>query len=53
MHRGEELGDLGVYAPAIRPPTVAPNTARVRLSLRADWTDAQVDQLLTAVHTAL
>ncbi|MEM6553847.1 MAG: 8-amino-7-oxononanoate synthase [Planctomycetota bacterium] len=46
------LRDLGIFAPAIRPPTVAPNTARVRLSLRADWTDDQLDQLLSALHTA-
>ncbi|MEM6392213.1 MAG: 8-amino-7-oxononanoate synthase [Planctomycetota bacterium] len=47
------LRDLSVFAPAIRPPTVAPSTARVRLSLRADWTDTQVDQLLSALHQAL
>ncbi|MEM1213347.1 MAG: 8-amino-7-oxononanoate synthase [Planctomycetota bacterium] len=47
------LRDLGVFAPAIRPPTVAPSSARVRLTLRADWTDDQVDQLLAALHQAL
>jgi len=30
------LMDKGIYAAAIRPPTVPQNTARLRLSLRAD-----------------
>ena len=46
--RLEHAGILGV---AIRPPTVSPGTARVRLCLRADLTDADVDQLLAAVGT--
>lgn len=43
----ESAGFLGV---AIRPPTVAPNTARVRLSLRADLSDGDVDGLLRTLH---
>jgi len=39
----------GVLAPAIRPPTVAPNTARVRLSLHCDLTDEDVDRLCRVV----
>ncbi|QDU71378.1 aminotransferase class I/II-fold pyridoxal phosphate-dependent enzyme [Mucisphaera calidilacus] len=38
-----------ILAPAIRPPTVAPGTARVRLSLRADLTDHHIEQLLTTL----
>ncbi len=42
----QRLQDQGFLAVAIRPPTVAPNTARVRLSLRADLEDADVARLL-------
>ena len=43
------LEDAGLLTVAIRPPTVPPGTARVRLSLRADLDDAEVDRLLTAI----
>ena len=42
----EKQGLLGV---AIRPPTVAPGSARVRLSLRADLSDEDVRRLLEVV----
>ena len=38
----------GVYAGAIRPPTVPPNTARLRVSLRADLTAEDLDLALAA-----
>ncbi len=41
----------GIIAPAIRPPTVAPNTARVRLSLHCELTDEQVERLVFALST--
>ena len=44
------LREAGFFAPAIRPPTVAPGKARVRLSLRADLEDADIDRLLDAWH---
>jgi 8-amino-7-oxononanoate synthase len=40
------LEDAGFLAVAIRPPTVAPATARVRLSLRCDLTDDDITCLL-------
>jgi len=42
----ERLREAGFDAPAIRPPTVAPGTARVRLSLHAGLTDGEVAGLL-------
>jgi 7-keto-8-aminopelargonate synthetase-like enzyme len=41
--------ERGVYAPAVRPPTVPPGTSRLRVSMRADHTDEQVDFLLDAL----
>lgn len=38
----------GILAAPIRPPTVAPGSSRVRLSLRADMTEAHIDKALDA-----
>lgn len=39
----------GLLVPAIRPPTVAPGTSRLRVSLSASHTDEQVSALIEAL----
>ncbi len=40
------LDDHGLLVPAIRPPTVAPNTCRLRVALSAAHTDEQIERLV-------
>jgi 8-amino-7-oxononanoate synthase len=46
------LQSRGIVAYAIRPPTVPRDTARIRLTLRASFTDAIVSHLLTELRAA-
>jgi len=43
------LADRGLLVPAIRPPTVPAGTSRLRVTLSAAHTDADVDRLLDAL----
>lgn len=40
------LQENGFYIPAIRPPTVPPNSSRLRISLQCDHSQEQIDELL-------
>ena len=48
----EHLQKLGILVPAIRPPTVPVNTARLRISLSAAHSEADVIQLAKAINQA-
>jgi 8-amino-7-oxononanoate synthase len=43
------LLDQGLLVPAIRPPTVAPGTSRLRVTFSAAHTEDQVNRLLAAL----
>jgi 8-amino-7-oxononanoate synthase len=44
----KKLYEKGCYVVAIRPPTVAPGTSRLRLSIQSEHTRQQLDKLCTA-----
>ncbi len=44
------LRERGIWVPAIRPPTVPVNTARLRITLSAAHTAADVNRLIEALH---
>ncbi len=49
----ERLAAAGFDVRAIRPPTVPPGTARLRISVHADHTEAEIDALAAALVAAL
>jgi 7-keto-8-aminopelargonate synthetase-like enzyme len=44
-----QLREVGIHVPAIRPPTVPPGTARLRVALSAAHTEAMVTLLRDAL----
>jgi 8-amino-7-oxononanoate synthase len=49
----EQLAERGILIIAIRPPTVAPGSSRLRVTFSAEHTLTQVDQLLNAFSDIL
>ncbi len=48
----DRLLELGVYAPAIRPPTVPKETSRIRVTVTSEHSRAQLDRALAAFRQA-
>jgi len=49
----QQLRQAGIWVPAIRPPTVAPGSARLRVSLSAAHSAAQVARLVHGIKDLL
>ena len=52
MTVSSELQKMGILVPAIRPPTVAPGTSRLRLTVSAAHTPGDMRRLLSALDSA-
>ncbi len=52
MHLSERLLDNGVFAHGIRPPTVPPGTSRIRATVMATHSDADIDAAVRAFDRA-
>jgi 7-keto-8-aminopelargonate synthetase-like enzyme len=53
MEVSQRLYDEGFYVAAIRPPTVAKGSARLRLSVQYEHSIEQIDRLVDAIVKAM
>jgi len=53
LNISQQLLNQGFHVAAIRPPTVPKNTARLRVTLRADHTEEDIERLISAVINML
>jgi 8-amino-7-oxononanoate synthase len=51
LEAADALKKHGIFVSAIRPPTVPPNTARLRFSFSAEHTQADIAKLVQALRT--
>jgi glycine C-acetyltransferase/8-amino-7-oxononanoate synthase len=52
MRLADNLLAGGIFAPAVRPPTVPADTSRIRVTVTAEHTAAQIDQALAVFERA-
>jgi 8-amino-7-oxononanoate synthase len=50
LKAAKALDTLGIWVPAIRPPTVPVGSARLRVTLSASHTHQQIDTLIKSLH---
>ena len=53
LYVSDQLLKAGILVPAIRPPTVPNNTARLRVSFSTAHTKSHIDQLIAALEQSL
>ncbi len=52
VHFAEQLKEFGVFAPAIRPPTVPEGMSRIRLTVMASFTEEHIEMIVKAFEKA-
>ena len=53
IHLAEKLRERGFFVPAIRPPTVPAETARLRVCISAGHSEEEIDHLVAAISTVI